>query len=107
MVRVRDACRAVINAQMDGCSDETLRGLQAKLNSAYDSFSRRFGRINDAQNARNGYLKTALEVEEQERAKLWLDSLVRALRDDKCKGEEYRLWQGKAVGNPKRRKNYK
>ena len=52
MVRVRDACRAVINAQMDGCSDETLRVLQGKLNSAYDSFSRRFGRINDAQNAR-------------------------------------------------------
>ena len=52
MVRVRDACRAVIDAQMDGCSDETLRGLQAKLNSAYDSFSRRFGRINDPQNAR-------------------------------------------------------
>ena len=51
--------------------------------------------------------KTASEVEEQERAKLWLDSLVRALRDDNCKGEEYRLWQGKAVGNPKRRKNYK
>ncbi|MBQ3456920.1 MAG: hypothetical protein IJG36_10815, partial [Synergistaceae bacterium] len=51
--------------------------------------------------------KTALEIEEQERAKLWCDSLERALRDDNCKGEEYRLWQGKAVGNPKRRKNYK
>ncbi len=37
---------------MDGCSDETLRGLQAKLNSTYYRFSRRFGRINDPQNAR-------------------------------------------------------
>ena len=52
MVKVRDACRAVINAQMDGCSDETLSELQGKLNREYDSFSRRFGRINDPQNAR-------------------------------------------------------
>ena len=52
MVKVRDACRAVINAQMDGCSDETLAELQGKLNREYDSFSRRFGRINDSQNAR-------------------------------------------------------
>ncbi len=52
MVEVRDACREVINAQMDGCSDTTLAELQKKLNSAYDSFTRRFGRINDAQNAR-------------------------------------------------------
>ena len=52
MVRVRDACRAVINAQIDGCSDETLSELQEKLNREYDSFSRKFGRINDAQNAR-------------------------------------------------------
>ena len=52
MVRVRDACREVINAQIDGCSDETLRELQEKLNRAYDSFCRRYGRINDSQNAR-------------------------------------------------------
>ena len=52
MVKVRDACRAVIDAQMEGCDDETLRELQENLNSAYDSFSRRFGRINDSQNAR-------------------------------------------------------
>ena len=52
MVRVRDACRAVINAQMDGCSDEKLSELQEKLNREYDNFSRKFGRINDAQNAR-------------------------------------------------------
>ncbi|MBR0316792.1 MAG: DEAD/DEAH box helicase family protein [Synergistaceae bacterium] len=52
MVKVRDACRAVINAQMDGCSDEKLSELQKKLNQEYDNFSRRFGRINDAQNAR-------------------------------------------------------
>ena len=52
MVRVRDACRAVINAQMDGCSDETLSELQGKLTREYDIFSRKFGRINDAQNAR-------------------------------------------------------
>ncbi|MBR2208435.1 MAG: DEAD/DEAH box helicase family protein, partial [Synergistaceae bacterium] len=52
MVRVRDACREVINAQMDGCSDEKLSELQEKLNQAYDSFSRSYGRINDPQNAR-------------------------------------------------------
>ena len=52
MVKVRDACRAVINAQMDGCSDETLSELQGKLTREYDIFSRKFGRINDAQNAR-------------------------------------------------------
>ena len=52
MVKVRDACRAVINAQMDGCDDETLAELQVKLSLEYDGFSRRFGRINDPQNAR-------------------------------------------------------
>ena len=52
MVKVRDACREVINAQMDGCSDETLSELQEKLNQAYDNFSRSYGRINDSQNAR-------------------------------------------------------
>ena len=52
MVRVRDACREVINAQMDGCSDERLAELQRKLNNAYDSFCRTYGRINDAQNAK-------------------------------------------------------
>ena len=52
MVEVREACRAVINAQMDGCSDETLKELQAELNGVYERFCRRFGRINDQQNAR-------------------------------------------------------
>ncbi len=46
-------------------------------------------------------------LDEQERSKLWFDSLTRALRDENCKGEEYRLWQEKATENPKRRKYYK
>ena len=52
MVRVRDACREVINAQMNGCSDEKLAELQSKLNNAYDNFCSSYGRINDSQNAR-------------------------------------------------------
>ena len=46
-------------------------------------------------------------LDETERTKLWLDNLTRALRDENCKGEEYRLWQEKATGNPTRRKYYK
>ena len=49
----------------------------------------------------------SLELDAKERAELWLDSLTRALRDDNCNDEEYRLWQGKITGNPKIRKNYK
>ena len=49
----------------------------------------------------------SFELDEETRTQLWLDSLARALKDENCKGEEYRLWQEKETGNPKRRKHYK
>ena len=52
MVGLRDLCRAVIDAQMDGVSDEDLQVLQKDLNRAYDRFVRRHSRVNDAASAR-------------------------------------------------------
>ena len=52
LVTLRNACRAVIDAQMAGVSDEELRGLQKNLDQDYDRFVRRYGRINDTANAR-------------------------------------------------------
>ena len=52
MVGLRDLCRAVIDAQMDGVSDEDLQILQKDLDQAYDRFVRRHSRINDAASAR-------------------------------------------------------
>ena len=52
MVGLRDLCRAVIDAQMDGVSDEDLQVLQKDLDQAYDRFVRRHSRINDAASAR-------------------------------------------------------
>ena len=52
MVGLRDLCRAVIDAQMDGVSDEDLQVLQKDLNRAYDRFVRRHSRVNDVASAR-------------------------------------------------------
>ena len=52
MVELRNACRDLINAQMDGCSDNTLHNKQEILNEVYDNFVLRYGRVNDPANAR-------------------------------------------------------
>jgi len=44
MVGLRDLCRAVIDAQMAGVSDEGLQVLQKNLDQDYDRFVRRHGR---------------------------------------------------------------
>lgn len=73
MVGLRDLCRAVIDAQIDGVSDEDLQVLQKDLNQAYDRFVRRHSRINDAASARafdedsSYYLLCALENLDEDR----------------------------------------
>ena len=73
MVGLRDLCRAVIDAQMDGVSDGDLHVLQKDLDQAYERFVRRHGRINDAANARafdedsSYYLLCGLEILDEDR----------------------------------------
>ncbi|MBR5432376.1 MAG: N-6 DNA methylase, partial [Bacteroidales bacterium] len=52
MVELRDACRDLINAQMDGCDDAMLHNKQEILNDVYDRFVSRYGRVNDTANAK-------------------------------------------------------
>lgn len=48
---LRQTLRELIDAQSHSCSDEELHGLQAKLNTQYDSFKKEYGSINDRLNA--------------------------------------------------------
>ncbi len=52
MVELRNICRAVIDAQMEGYGDTSLRVLQGRLNEVYEDFVSRYGRINEPMNAR-------------------------------------------------------
>jgi len=73
MVGLRDLCRAVIDAQMTGASDEDLQVLQKDLDQAYDRFVRRHSRVNDAASARafdedsSYYLLCGLEILDEDR----------------------------------------
>ncbi len=51
MIGIRDAARAVIQAQTENCSDEELRKLQALLTEQYDAFYKKFGLIHAKANA--------------------------------------------------------
>ncbi|MBQ9564911.1 MAG: N-6 DNA methylase, partial [Synergistaceae bacterium] len=67
MVELRDACRAVIDVQLQSYNDAELRACQERLNDVYDRFVSRYGRVNDPANARafdadsSYYLLCALE----------------------------------------------
>ena len=50
LVDVRDAARALIEAQKDGCDDLQLKRLQVKLNEVYDEFEHKFGHIHQRGN---------------------------------------------------------
>lgn len=50
MIGVRDAVRALIDAQMDGCNDDSLHHLQAKLNTLYDRYTSKYGLLNSRGN---------------------------------------------------------
>ena len=50
MVEIRDSLRDVISCQIDNGSDVQLQALQQKLNSVYDSFVEKYGRLNTKQN---------------------------------------------------------
>ena len=50
LVDVRDAARALIEAQKDGCDDLQLKRLQVRLNEVYDEFEHEFGHIHQRGN---------------------------------------------------------
>ena len=50
LVDVRDAARALIEAQKDGCDDLQLKRLQVRLNEVYDGFEHEFGHIHQRGN---------------------------------------------------------
>lgn len=50
LVDVRDAARALVEAQKDGCDDLQLKRLQIRLNEAYDKFEHDFGYIHQRGN---------------------------------------------------------
>lgn len=52
MVLLRDKTRTILNAQLNGISDEDLFHLQAELTNSYDTFIKKFGYINDTGNKR-------------------------------------------------------
>lgn len=50
MIGIRNTFRELVDAQSEGCSDETLSGLQFRLNSEYDAFVINWGHISDIDN---------------------------------------------------------
>lgn len=50
MIEVRDILRTLIDAQVEGASDEKIFYLQNKLNESYDRFTKQFGLINNRGN---------------------------------------------------------
>ncbi|RKJ77788.1 helicase [Butyricicoccus sp. 1XD8-22] len=51
LIEIRDAARALIDAQMANCSDQTLHELQGKLNQVYDSYTAKYGLLNSRGNS--------------------------------------------------------
>lgn len=52
MIGLRDITRDLIEAQLNGGSEDTITDLQQKLNTAYDSFQAKYGLINSTGNKR-------------------------------------------------------
>ena len=51
MIAIRDTVRELIDAQINDYSDEAIERLQARLNSQYDAFIKKYGLINSRANA--------------------------------------------------------
>ena len=73
MVELRDCVRNLLQEQLDGMPDESIRRSQDELNRLYDSFTERFGLINDRANRlafsadSSYYLLCSLEILNEER----------------------------------------
>ena len=50
MIEVRDVVRDLISAQVDGATDETVKGLQAELDRVYTEFTKKYGIISSRAN---------------------------------------------------------
>ncbi|MBQ3956188.1 MAG: DEAD/DEAH box helicase family protein, partial [Clostridia bacterium] len=73
MVELRDCVRNLLQEQLDGMPDESIRRSQDELNRLYDSFTERYGLINDRANRlafsadSSYYLLCSLEILNEER----------------------------------------
>ncbi len=52
LISIRENLRELINAQTEGCSDETLAEYQTRLNNIYDKFVEKHGYINENNNSK-------------------------------------------------------
>ena len=73
MVELRDCVRNLLQEQMDGMPDESIRRSQDELNRLYDSYTERYGLINDRANRlafsddSSYYLLCSLEILNEDR----------------------------------------
>ena len=51
MIGIRDVVRELIDAQLEDAPDSEIKALQAKLNTLYDTFTKKYGLINSRGNA--------------------------------------------------------
>ena len=51
MIEIKEALRNLITAQVEHCSDEELRELQTALTEKYDTFTKKYGYINEKKNS--------------------------------------------------------
>ncbi len=51
MIQIADKMHKVIDLQVDGADDDTLKKAQMSLNDTYDSFVKKYGHVNDRANA--------------------------------------------------------
>ena len=52
LIEITECVRSVIDMQVKGASDDSIRQQQEKLNSVYDNFTQKFGLIHSAENKR-------------------------------------------------------
>ena len=52
LIDVRDSVSELIELQLDDASDEEIRASQARLNSVYDTFIKKFGYLNSRNQTR-------------------------------------------------------
>ena len=52
MVELRQIVNQLIQEQLDDYPDEDIKATQAKLNTAYDAFTAKYGLLNDRKNGR-------------------------------------------------------
>ena len=73
MIELRDCVRTLLEYQTEDCPDEEIKAQQAKLNTLYDAFTRKYGLINSRGNAiafdqdSSYFLLCSLEILDEDR----------------------------------------